>query len=175
MKYKRVTEGRFISRPNRFIAYVEIDGATETVHVKNTGRCRELLVPGAQVLLEESDNPARKYKYSLVTVKKGSRLVNMDSQAPNIAAKEWLLAGGLGTLQDVRAETKHGDSRFERTGIRLAEIGDNLGPGKTVHSDRAHHRGKRSDESFSRYGLHDSTTSSLCILPLSHRRDRIIL
>jgi sugar fermentation stimulation protein A len=108
-----MTPGTFLARPNRFIAHVEIDGQTETVHVKNTGRCRELLPAGAAVWCQKSDNPSRKTKYDLITVRKGSRLINMDSQAPNAAAKEWLLAGGLGTLEDVRAETKHGDSRFD--------------------------------------------------------------
>ena len=113
MIYTGMTPGIFLARPNRFIAHVEIDGQTEIVHVKNTGRCRELLPAGAAVWCQKSDNPSRKTKYDLITVRKGSRLINMDSQAPNIAAKEWLLAGGLGTLEDVRAETKHGDSRFD--------------------------------------------------------------
>jgi sugar fermentation stimulation protein A len=113
MIYTGMTPGTFLARPNRFIAHVEIDGQTETVHVKNTGRCRELLPAGAAVWCQKSDNPTRKTKYDLITVRKGSRLINMDSQAPNTAAKEWLLAGGLGTLEDVRAETKHGDSRFD--------------------------------------------------------------
>ena len=113
MIYTGMTPGIFLARPNRFIAHVEIDGQTEIVHVKNTGRCRELLPAGAVVWCQKSDNPTRKTKYDLITVRKGSRLINMDSQAPNAAAKEWLLAGGLGTLQDVRAETKHEDSRFD--------------------------------------------------------------
>ena len=113
MIYTGMTPGIFLARPNRFIAHVEIDGQTEIVHVKNTGRCRELLPAGAAVWCQKSDNPTRKTKYDLITVRKGSRLINMDSQAPNAAAKEWLLAGGLGTLQDVRAETKHEDSRFD--------------------------------------------------------------
>ena len=83
MKYKKVVEGRFISRPNRFIAYVEIDGKAETVHVKNTGRCKELLTDNATVYLSVSDNPARKTKYDLIAVKKGELLINMDSQIPN--------------------------------------------------------------------------------------------
>ena len=113
MIYTGMTPGIFLARPNRFIAHVEIDGQTEIVHVKNTGRCRELLPAGAAVWCQKSDNPSRKTKYDLITVRKGSRLINMDSQAPNIAAKEWLLSGGLGDLEDVRAETKHGDSRFD--------------------------------------------------------------
>ena len=96
MKYENMVPGRFLSRPNRFIAYVEIGGREEIVHVKNTGRCRELLQPGVQVWCQQFDNPHRKTKYDLVAVQKGQRLINMDSQAPNAAAKQWLLAGGLG-------------------------------------------------------------------------------
>ena len=105
--------GKFLFRPNRFIAKVEINGNEETVHVKNTGRCRELLTPGASVWCQKSDNPNRKTQFDLITVKKGDRLINMDSQAPNIAAGEWLRAGGLGKIEDLKAETVHGDSRFD--------------------------------------------------------------
>ena len=113
MKYSNMVPGRFLSRPNRFIAHVEIGGKEEVVHVKNTGRCRELLQPGAQVWCQESSNPNRKTKFDLITVRKGERLINMDSQAPNIAAGEWLKAGGLGQIQNLKAETFHGDSRFD--------------------------------------------------------------
>ena len=113
MFYANMVPGIFLSRPNRFIAYVEIDGRTETVHVKNTGRCRELLPPGAKVWCQRSDNPARKTKYDLITVQKGDLLINMDSQAPNITAGEWLRAGGLGEIENLRRETVHGDSRFD--------------------------------------------------------------
>ena len=113
MIYANMIPGIFLARPNRFIAHVEIDGQGETVHVKNTGRCRELLPAGAQVWCQRSDNPSRKTKYDLITVRKGSRLINMDSQAPNAAAKEWLRSGGLGEIENLRAETKHGDSRFD--------------------------------------------------------------
>ena len=113
MFYANMVPGIFLSRPNRFIAYVEIDGRTETVHVKNTGRCRELLPPGAKVWCQRSDNPARKPKYDLITVQKGDLLINMDSQAPNITAGEWLRAGGLGEIENLRRETVHGDSRFD--------------------------------------------------------------
>jgi len=113
MKYANMKPGIFLARPNRFIAHVDIDGQTEVVHVKNTGRCRELLPVGANVWCQESGNPNRKTKYDLITVRKGSRLINMDSQAPNLAAKEWLAAGGLGEIKNLRAETKHGDSRFD--------------------------------------------------------------
>jgi len=113
MRYSNMVPGIFLARPNRFIAHVEIDGAEETVHVKNTGRCRELLPKGAEVWCQRSENPARKTKYDLITVRKGHRLINMDSQAPNTAAKEWLLAGGLGEISNLRPETVHGDSRFD--------------------------------------------------------------
>ena len=118
MHYANMIPGTFLARPNRFIAHVEIDGQAEIVHVKNTGRCRELLPVGARVWCQKSDNPNRKTKYDLITVQKGRRLINMDSQAPNIAAKEWLLAGGLGEIESLRPETKHGDSRFDFSFIR---------------------------------------------------------
>lgn len=112
MKYGKILPGVFRARPNRFIAHVEIGGALCVCHVKNTGRCRELLVPGARVYLEESDNPARKTKYDLIAVEKGSLLINMDSQAPNKAAQEVLprLLPGLSLL---RPETVFGSSRFD--------------------------------------------------------------
>jgi len=113
MKYTNMIKGSFLSRPNRFIAHVEINGQEEIVHVKNTGRCRELLQPGAEVWCQCSDNPARKTKYDLITVRKGDRLINMDSQAPNTAAKEWLASGGLGEIENLKAESFHGDSRFD--------------------------------------------------------------
>ena len=113
MRYAHMQPGIFLARPNRFIAHVEIGGRVEICHVKNTGRCRELLVPGAAVWCQESQNPARKTKFDLISVQKGDRIINMDSQAPNIAAKEWLLAGGLGAVADLRPETFHGDSRFD--------------------------------------------------------------
>ncbi|MBQ7345146.1 MAG: DNA/RNA nuclease SfsA [Oscillospiraceae bacterium] len=113
MRYQNMTPGIFLSRPNRFIAHVQIHGKEEICHVKNTGRCKELLPPGAQVWCQRSDSPKRKTNYDLITVRKGARLINMDSQAPNIAAKEWLLQGGLGEISDLRSETTHGDSRFD--------------------------------------------------------------
>ncbi len=113
MRYPNMTPGIFQARPNRFVAKVEIGGVMETVHVKNTGRCRELLPAGAQVWCQRADNPNRKTRYDLITVQKGRRLINMDSQAPNHAAREWLLSGGLGEISDLRAETVHGDSRFD--------------------------------------------------------------
>lgn len=113
MQYANMVPGIFLSRPNRFVAHVEIDGKTEIVHVKNTGRCRELLPAGAKVWCQQSHNPARKTKFDLITVQKGHRLINMDSQAPNTAAKEWLISGGLGKIENLRPETVHGDSRFD--------------------------------------------------------------
>ncbi len=113
MQYENVVEGKFLCRPNRFIAHIEIAGKEEICHVKNTGRCRELLPPGARVWCEVSGNPARKTKFDLIAVQKGNRLINMDSQAPNIAAGQWLKKGGLGQIEDLRAEQRWGDSRFD--------------------------------------------------------------
>jgi len=113
MVYDRMVSGIFRKRPNRFIAHVDIGGKEEICHVKNTGRCRELLVPGAQVWCQHFDSPTRKTKYDLIAVRKGNRLINMDSQAPNAAAKQWLLGGGLGQIADLRSEVFHGDSRFD--------------------------------------------------------------
>lgn len=113
MRYENMVPGVFCARPNRFIAHVQIHGALETCHVKNTGRCRELLPEGARVWCQQFDNPNRKTKYDLITVEKGSRLINMDSQAPNAAVKEWLLSGGLGEISQLKGECTHGDSRFD--------------------------------------------------------------
>ena len=118
MKYNKVIDAKFISRPNRFIAYCEVDGKKETVHVKNTGRCRELLVDGATVYLSVSDNPERRTKYDLIAVEKeterGIILINMDSQAPNSAAYEWISSGGyFGEGATVRREVTYGKSRFD--------------------------------------------------------------
>ena len=98
MEYADMVAGRFLARPNRFIAHVQIDGQVEICHVKNTGRCRELLQVGAEVWCQKASNPNRKTKYDLITVRKGHRLINMDSQAPNIAAGLWLKSGGLGQV-----------------------------------------------------------------------------
>ena len=118
MRYKEMVPGEFLARPNRFIARVEIGGKEETVHVKNTGRCRELLPKGAEVWCEKAANPSRKTKFDLITVRKGDRLINMDSQAPNTAAGEWLLSGGLGEISDLRSEVFRGDSRFDFSFIK---------------------------------------------------------
>ena len=120
MKYDNCYKGIFLSRPNRFIAVVEIDGEEQRVHVKNTGRCKELLQPGNTVYLEKSANQARKTAYDLIAVEKqvpgGTRLVNMDSMAPNRMAGEWITSGGLGSIQNLRPEVKIGDSRFDFVG-----------------------------------------------------------
>lgn len=113
MHYYNMIPGIFIARPNRFIAHVEIRGREEVCHVKNTGRCRELLTPGAAVWCQEWNNPARKTKFDLIIVQKGDRLINMDSQAPNAVAKEWLEAGGLGEISELKGEYTHCDSRFD--------------------------------------------------------------
>lgn len=121
MKYKNIVCGKFLSRPNRFIAHVLIDDREEVVHVKNTGRCRELLLDGTTVYLEKSDNPLRKTKYDLIAVEKaGIGIINMDSQAPNKVALEWINSPDfLGELPDgaeisfVKPEYTFGNSRFD--------------------------------------------------------------
>lgn len=114
MKYQNIVKGRFIARPNRFIAMVEIDGKPTVCHVKNTGRCKELLQEGAEVWVEKSDNPNRKTAYDLICVKKGPQIINMDSQAPNKIAEEWLPNSGLfSPALKLRREVKNGDSRFD--------------------------------------------------------------
>jgi sugar fermentation stimulation protein A len=119
MKYNRIVSGTFLQRPNRFIAHVRINGTEEICHVKNTGRCRELLVPGCTVYCAVSDNLQRKTKFDLIAVEKitetGILLVNMDSQAPNAAVKEWLQSGAspFGKLDVIKPENKYGNSRFD--------------------------------------------------------------
>lgn len=111
MEYGKITEATFLDRPNRFTAHVRLDGETVLVHVKNTGRCRELLVPGAPVWLAEAENEARKTRYDLVAVRKGNGLlVNIDSQAPNKVAREWLQAAGFTAI---RPEYRYGGSRLD--------------------------------------------------------------
>lgn len=111
MKYDNITKAKFIKRPNRFIAEVELNGAKETVHVKNTGRCKELLIPGCDVYLTAPDSPGRKTKYDLVAVTKSNGLlINIDSQAPNKVAKEWLAEQGY---DKVIPEYTYGDSRID--------------------------------------------------------------
>ena len=114
MKYGQIAEGKFICRPNRFVAEVEIDGKKEICHVKNTGRCRELLVPGCRVYLEKAQNPERKTKYSIVTVLKKDSLFNMDSGAPNVLFGEWVKESGFfGELSLIKAEKTYKASRLD--------------------------------------------------------------
>ena len=113
MTYKNIKEGIFLSRPNRFIAEVEIDGEMKVCHVKNTGRCRELLIKGVRVLLDRSDNPNRRTEYDLVAVYKGDMLINIDSQAPNAVFGEWLKEGGFGDVKLIKPECFYKNSRFD--------------------------------------------------------------
>lgn len=155
MRYDDVREGRFLSRPNRFIAHVALDGVTEVCHVKNTGRCRELLVPGAAVYLERAGNPARKTRYDLIAVRKGGLLINMDAQAPNRVFGEWAAAGGfLPGLTAIRPEFTWEDSRFdfrledgrgpvfvEVKGVTLEEDGEARFPDAPTERGAKHLRG----------------------------------
>lgn len=114
MIYENIERAIFLERPNRFIAHVDLNGRIETVHVKNTGRCKELLIPGTEIILEKSSNPARKTKYDLICVNKSGRWINMDSQIPNKAAEEWILKGGLFPEEiTVKKEKVYGNSRFD--------------------------------------------------------------
>ena len=111
MRYRNTVKGTFLDRPNRFIAHVLINGKSETVHVKNTGRCRELLLPGAEVWMEKSENPSRKTDYDLIAVRKGgSLLVNIDSQAPNKVVREWLETQ---SFTEIIPEYTYGNSRID--------------------------------------------------------------
>ena len=124
MKYSNIERAYFKERPNRFIAYVETEKGREICHVKNTGRCRELLTQDAVVYVQRNDNPARKTKLDLIGVEKGDYLINMDSQAPNAAVKEWLQAGNLFSKNAlVYSEKTYGESRFDfyiEDGVRKA-------------------------------------------------------
>ena len=114
MRYERITQGSFLERPNRFLAYAELAGKKEVIHVKNTGRCAELLKPGAVIYVQESQNPERKTKWDLIAVEKGDRIINMDSQIPNRVVQEWIEEGNL--FEDVRLvkpETTYCNSRFD--------------------------------------------------------------
>lgn len=114
MQYQNVEHGIFLERPNRFIAYADISGKREKCHVKNTGRCRELLVPGTGIFVQRAQNPDRKTKYDLIAVEKGEKLVNMDSQIPNQVVREWLEHGGLfRNITRIRPEMRYGDSRLD--------------------------------------------------------------
>ncbi|MEG2770494.1 MAG: DNA/RNA nuclease SfsA, partial [Oscillospiraceae bacterium] len=114
MIYKNIKKAVFIDRPNRFIANVEINGKIETVHVKNTGRCKELLLPKSTVFVQEVDSVTRKTKYDLISVYKGDRLINMDSQAPNKVFAQWAKEGNfLPDITLIKPETTFGNSRFD--------------------------------------------------------------
>ena len=112
MKYNNVLKGKFVDRPNRFVANVIIDDKTEVCHVKNTGRCRELLVKGNTVYLQESDNPDRKTKYDLIAVQKGDRLINMDSQIVNYVVLEYI-PNLFDNIKKIKPEYKYGNSRID--------------------------------------------------------------
>ena len=128
MEYRHIEQAVFLRRPNRFIAQVELNGREETVHVKNTGRCRELLIPGRTVWLEGSENPARKTKYDLVAVDKDGLLINMDAQAPNRVFAEWAAEGRfLPEVQAIQPEYRYGASRLDFAlttpqGLHLVEV-----------------------------------------------------
>ena len=114
IRYEKMKQGVFLSRPNRFVAHVRLDGREEICHVKNTGRCRELLLPGAEVWCQHHDDSGRKTAWSLITVRKGERLVNLDSQVPNKLALDYVKQGGLGFApQMVKPEQTYGNSRFD--------------------------------------------------------------
>lgn len=119
MKYNNIIKAKFIERPNRFVAYCDINEEVEKIHVKNTGKCKELLVPGYEVYLEESNNPARATKYSLIAVKKGERLINMDSQVTNkmvyeaLEDKSLILPGFDEEITLIKPEKTYGNSRFD--------------------------------------------------------------
>jgi len=116
MQYKNIHEGIFVERPHRFGATVLLDGKAEYVHVKNTGRCREILIPGARVFLEKSNNPNRKTKYSLISAYKGEMLINIDSQVPNTVVYDSLLQGavkGFPIMSYLKREVVYGNSRFD--------------------------------------------------------------
>ena len=114
MIYKNIFTAKFINRPNRFIAHIEIDGQTEVAHVKNTGRCRELLTENATVFVQKSDNPNRKTMYDLIGVLKGERMINMDSQIPNKVFGQWAQNSGFfGDIKLIKPEKAYGSSRFD--------------------------------------------------------------
>lgn len=114
MHYSNIQRATFLRRPNRFIAHIEVDGREEVCHVKNTGRCRELLTYRATIYVEHHDNPNRKTKYSIIAVEKGDLLINMDSQAPNKVVGEWLLEKEpFGKVKLLKPECTYGSSRFD--------------------------------------------------------------
>ena len=113
MRYENISPAIFLRRPNRFIAHILHEGEEKICHVKNTGRCKELLIPGTEIIVQRASNPARKTEFDLIAVYKGDRLINMDAVAPNVVFGEFLKNGGLGAVPDlVRPECRHGESRF---------------------------------------------------------------
>lgn len=140
MIYENILPAIFVDRPNRFIAHVELNGRLEVCHVKNTGRCRELLIPGCRVYVQHQPSPTRKTAYDLIAVEKGERLLNMDANVPNRVFNEYVRAGRfLRGWSVIRPETTHGDSRFdfylESPGHRLfAEV-----KGVTLEDDGVMH------------------------------------
>ena len=174
LRYEKIREAYFLSRPNRFIARVALAGVVRTVHVKNTGRCRELLRPGSPVILAESDKADRKTPFDLIAVEKKREdafplLINMDAQAPNAAAEEWLRAGGLIPVPDlVRREVTYRDSRFdfylekgerrafvEVKGVTLEDHGEARFPDAPTERGAKHLRGlvRAKSEGFEAYVL----------------------
>lgn len=166
MKYKNVTTGIFLSRPNRFIAYVDVDGTVQKCHVKNTGRCKEILIEGVKVILEKSSNPERKTGYDLIAAYKGDRLINIDSQVPNAVVAESLPSLGIiKDLRSIRREVTHGDSRFdifadadtptfiEVKGVTLEDDGVVLFPDAPTERGLKHLRGlmKAVEEGYDAY------------------------
>jgi sugar fermentation stimulation protein A len=113
MKYKNIISATFLSRPNRFIANIMVNNHEEICHVKNTGRCKELLLPGSNIYVQTNDDPKRKTNFDLIAVEKGNMLINMDSQAPNKVVGEWLAAGNLAGVTFIKPECKYDNSRFD--------------------------------------------------------------
>ena len=128
LQYGEVRQAHFLERPTRLLANVELEGETVVCHVKNTGRCRELLVPGAAVYLEKAANSARKTAYDLIAVEKGALLINMDAQAPNRVFQEWAAQGHfLPDLKSIQPEYHYGESRLDfalttEAGLHLVEV-----------------------------------------------------
>lgn len=114
MIYKNIKQGIFHERTNRFVAMIEIDGKIEKCHVKNTGRCKEILIPGVTVYVQDQDNPNRKTKYDLISVKKENRIINIDSQVPNKVVYDWVVEGNfIEDLTHIQREKTYGNSRFD--------------------------------------------------------------
>lgn len=114
MKYKNIKPAKFLSRPNRFIAHIIVDGRPEICHIKNTGRCRELLIPNVDIVIQEVNNPKRKTKYDLIAVYKGKKIINIDSQAPNKVFQGWLAKSELfQDINTIKPEFKYGNSRLD--------------------------------------------------------------